>query len=111
MAQAGGLDGQKTIAEGGEVGVDIVVSDAPTVFGHLAVTNPVIADFESGPVTACEGGEVACVGSIFQRFAGVIVGHFGFRIVAGGIGAAMPGVGFFGMGKKGVVRAIFSAVW
>ena len=139
MAQAGGFDGEQAAAQGGQVGIDVVVADACAILEHLAVPNPVVADFASGPVSSGQGCEVGGVGSIIQRFVGVIVGQFGFGVVEGGIGAAhddqragspqsgfrrfygvnggraaidapVTCVGFFGVGKKGVVWAIFSAV-
>jgi len=108
------------------------VFDAGIVFAHLRVPDPMVADFASSPVSSCEVGEVGRIGSVFERFAGMIVGQFGLGLVDGGVGAAhydqrarsaqtcldglygiygggaavdppVSAVGLFGVDKKGVV--------
>ena len=140
VAQSGGFDGEQATSEGGQIGIDVVVADACAVFEHLAVADPMVADFAACPVSSCEIGKVFRPGSVFEGLAGVIVGQLGFGVLEGGIGSAHDNqrarppqsgfdgfygvdggraainasvgtVGLFGVGKKGGLWAIFSAVW
>ena len=132
-----GFEGHQADAQGREVAVEVVVLGAGLVFAHAGVAHPVVAALAAAPVAAgqvCkEAGAAWC-----WTMAGGVEGDgglFGFVEGAGAlddhqtagsgqsglqrferidlylalIKAPVAGVGFFGVGKRGVALAFCTA--
>jgi hypothetical protein len=123
----------------GESTVKGVTLGAGLVFSHAVVAHPVVADFTTAPVAAGEAckafgtafhGRVAgdvegylrcfvlgsCAGAPYDDQT-ACTGQFGLQWLEGIdtyaslVEAPVGGVGFFGVGKKGVVCALSRAAW
>ena len=126
-------------AQGREVAVEVVVLGAGAVFAHAGVAHPVVAAFAAAPMAARQLAKGA--GAAGRRgMAGGVEGDRGLLVVVEGAGALddrqtarsgqpglqrfegidrdlalieapVTGVGFFYVGKRGVVPTLCSAAW
>jgi len=126
-------------AQGREVAVEVVVLGAGVVFAHAGVAHPVVAAFAAAPMAACQLAKGTGAAGRRGMAAGV-EGDRGLLVVVEGAGAfddhqtagsgqsglqrfegidrdlalveaPVTGVGFFGVGKRGVVPTFCRAAW
>lgn len=129
----------QTDAQGRKVAVEVVVLGAGVVLAHAGVAHPVVPALAAAPMAARQLAKVAGAARR-RRMAAGVEGDRGLLVVVAGAGAfddrqtacsgesslqrfegkdrypalieaPVTGVGFFGVGKRGVVPTFCAAAW